>query len=188
MATITSTTNVSSLVINKVDTKTTFQNMLTNNQVNENELYFIPSTFEEDNEIFKIEFTNNEESISCNKTYSEILEAINNGSLIYTSLKVIVDDNNELYTTNFLYNIIYSQLPGSEDLVASLHFYSPIVIFGENFPQQYLEIIVTNSSITTTQHTVAAQNSNSTLTIGSYTYNGSQNVNIPVYDGTYTWG
>ena len=30
--------------------------------------------------------------------------------------------------------------------------------------------------------------SNQTLTIGSYTYDGSSAVNIPVYDGTYTWG
>lgn len=29
---------------------------------------------------------------------------------------------------------------------------------------------------------------NSTLTIGSYTYNGLSDVTIPVYDGTYTWG
>lgn len=32
------------------------------------------------------------------------------------------------------------------------------------------------------------ENSMETLTIGPYTYDGSSAVNIPVYDGTYTWG
>lgn len=32
------------------------------------------------------------------------------------------------------------------------------------------------------------ENSMETLTIGSYTYDGSSAVTIPIYDGTYTWG
>jgi len=48
---------------------------------------------------------------------------------------------------------------------------------------------INGSQIDTTYLKISDYNPEiSTLTIGSYTYDGSANVTIPVYDGTYTWG
>lgn len=191
MATLSSTTNVSSLVINKVDTKITFQNMLTNNQVNENELYFIPSELGGNSEVFCIEFIvdqENNNSISCNKTYNETIEALHNGYPIYASIKILTATAT-VYNTNLLYFNIATLGNGPYPDSEWLHFVSPIQKGSINDPQYYTEVLFTSdNNISINDYTINSNTSNATLTIGSYTYDGSSAVNIPVYDGTYTWG
>lgn len=179
MATRTSTTSVSSLVINKVDTKTTFANMLTNNQVNENELYFIPSEIGGNSEIFGIEFntsstaTNNE--ITCNKTFSEILNAINNGYPIYA---VVAKDHEPRYNLSYIYD-------GEE---ARIVFETSVLPLANN-EHGYETISYSNTNvISTTVVPIQIQQSNATLTIGSYIYDGTTAVTIPVYNGSYYVG
>lgn len=173
MATLSSTTNVSSLVINKVDTKTTFANMLTNNQVNENELYFIPSEIGSSSEIFGVEFNATDINIfECNKTYSEIINAIDNNYPIYA----IASDSGTP-----IFNLNYNRDTGTENII---EFTSSI--FNYDGESAYFRLLYTNSNvISTTVVPVQTQQSNATLTIGSYTYNGTTAVTIPTYTGSY---
>lgn len=57
--------------------------------------------------------------------------------------------------------------------------------------QETFQQMLTNHQVNTNELYLVQSESgiaNSTLTIGTYTYNGLQDVTIPVYDGTYTWG
>ena len=177
-ATNTNTQNLSNLVINKVDSKQTFQQMVTNNLVNPNELYLIQSELENDNEIFPIEFIlspnldNQVEpwSVTCDKTYTEITNAIQDGAIINATL------NYQQLSIQTLWAITSNN---------TISFYTPVVsILGG---EEYIEISYdSTNNLSVIWHSLAT--SNATLTIGSYTYDGSSAVNIPVYDGTYTWG
>ena len=173
----TNTQNLSSLIINKVDSKDTFQSMVTNNLVNANELYLVQSELGEDSEIFPVEFEleDNGQNITatCNKTLTEIFQAIEDGYLISargitsdTGIEVYMDLN---YYAADPYNIVFT----------------PSVI-GNGSTPSIMHIIYSQTGIAV--NIISLASSNETLTIGSYTYDGSSAVNIPIYDGTYTWG
>ena len=170
----TNTQNLSSLIINKVDSKDTFQSMVTNNLVNANELYLVQSELGEDSEIFSVEFELEPDGSSltatCNKTYAEIFQAMEDGYSI--SARGIVAENG----SNFYIDLDYYTIP--ETIV----FTSPFLADG----MKVLQITYSQTEIVIDYIYLAS--SNQTLTIGSYTYDGSSAVNIPVYDGTYTWG
>ena len=175
MATKTSTQNLSSLIINKVDTKETFQSMLANNQVNANELYFVKGE-EQGSGAFVIEFTtpDNIDNVTCNKTYSEIIEAIDNSQPIYACFGG--EDNGDRFNA---YQLNYRRDPMNN----IIHFFTTVI---DNNIGVMLEIIYnSNNSIDVNQEIM--NNNQATLTIGSYTYNGTQNVTIPIYNGAYNW-
>lgn len=176
----TNTQNLSSLIINKVDSKDTFQSMVTNNLINANELYLVQSELGEDSEIFPIEFEIEEHNGSsltatCDKTLTEIFQAIEDGYLI-SARGVVSDTGVEIYIDLNYYAIDPE----------SILFTSSVLSEGNGFTPQIIHIIYSQTGIFA--ENIPLTSSNQTLTIGSYTYDGSSAVNIPVYDGTYTWG
>ena len=168
---VTSNQELSSLILNRVDSKETFAAMLANNQVNADELYLIQSELEESHETFSVEFTDNGNNIIANKSYSEISTAINDGYVI----SAIFKENNS--TTELIYLKVNSD--------NSIIFYSPVYL-NNNEPEVFYIIYNSNGTIVTNSFSLSVATP-ATLTIGPYTYNGTTAVTIPVYDGSYTW-
>lgn len=168
----TNTQNLSSLIINKVDSKDTFQSMVTNNLVNANELYLVQSELEESSEVFRVSIETDAETGTNGiiQSYSDIITALDNGYFVYgyhSDQGYFICTPDRSNHKIIFYQLVYDNINDE----TYIHFYS---IDSNDFCDEG------GSNIT--------NSSNATLTIGSYTYDGSSAVNIPVYDGTYTWG
>ena len=186
--------NLSHLVINKVDSQATFNEMVQNNLVNEDELYLITSELEENSkEVFVIEFSATPDSnkletahytVTTSTNYNDVVTAITENTPINAVISIgngAVLSETGLVTYSNQGNITVCTFQSILDFWDSVNlknnYYMATLYYRSN---NTLELFLT--PITTGGLSI------STLTIGSYTYNGSQNVSIPVYDGTYTWG
>ena len=120
-------------------------------------------------------------TVVCNKTYSEIIDAINNGYHISSLLIININENSIIYSIN---DYVYSLEAGK------IAFFGTIIdqIYSNSTTMAANGLIITyqsNNTIVLSSNILLS--SSAPLTIGSYTYDGSSAVNIPVYDGTYTW-
>ena len=172
-ATNTNTQNLSNLVINKVDSKQTFQQMVTNNLVNPNELYLVQSELDEGNEVFNItfeleaesnDFLNTNYTATTSVSYTDLVNAI----LQEYPINVNINMDNLMICNTSIVN--YSAVDGICVIQSIGYYASQYIILTLRYYQ--------NGTITFNIDPI--QQSNATLTIGSYTYNGSSAVNIPV--------
>ena len=158
MATKQSTQNLATLIINKVPDLVTFQNMGANNQINANELYFVE------------EQETNVTSISAGASNGTITVTTNKGTSYPVSITGL---GSNAYTSTAYAPLASPALTGTPT--------APTATAGTNTTQiattAFVQTAITNGIPASLAHT---------LTIGTYSFDGSADVTIPIYDGNIT--
>ena len=158
MATKQSTQNLATLIINKVPDLSTFHDMENNNQVNANELYFIT------------EQETNVASIAAGSSNGTITVTTNQGVTYPVSITGL---GSNAYTSTAYAPLASPALTGTPT--------APTAALGTDTTQiattAFVNAAITNAIPTSLSHT---------LTIGTYSFNGSADVTVPIYNGNIT--